>query len=158
MAQHAGLRAGFGSSELFVRKATDSLNTKTLSDIIEMSRANLGRPKMAKQKTYTVPLTLRLTPTMMEFVQQQALEKGVAVVDWIRFAIAFTYWEEQFVRNYERWHTPGWKPGDKPPPTDQHDFDYLPEFETACEEYENSKSQTNLARQARIARLGTRKR
>jgi hypothetical protein len=29
-------------------KATDFLNTKTLSEIIEMSRANLGRPKMAK--------------------------------------------------------------------------------------------------------------
>jgi hypothetical protein len=36
---------------------------------------------------------------MMEYVQQQALEKGIAVVDWIRFAIAFTYWEEEFVRN-----------------------------------------------------------
>ncbi len=96
---------------------------------------------MSKQKTYTIPLTLRLAPMMFEYVEQQALKKGVAVVDWIRFAIAFTYWEEQFARNYERWHTPGWKTGDPPPVGDQHDFDYLPEFERVCDDYEDQNSE-----------------
>jgi hypothetical protein len=71
---------------------------------------------MAKQKTYTVPLTLRMTPMMLEYVRQQAHEKGITVVDWIRFAVAFTYWEEGFVRNYERLRW-GWKPGDHHPET-----------------------------------------
>jgi hypothetical protein len=112
---------------------------------------------MPKQKTYTVPLTLRLTPTMLEYVQQQALEKGVSVVDWIRFAVAFTYWEEGFVRNYERLRW-GWKPGDPPPPGDQHDFDHLTEFGSVCDEWEDPNSQTNLAQQARMARLEAQKR
>jgi len=86
---------------------------------------------------------------MLKYVEQQAREKGITVVDWIRFAIAFAYWEQDFVRNYERWHTPGWQPGDKPPATDQHDFGYLPEFELVCEEWENPNSQTNLERRAR---------
>ena len=39
---------------------------------------------MAKQKTYTIPVTLRMTPTMLEYVQEQAAEKGITIVDWIR--------------------------------------------------------------------------
>jgi hypothetical protein len=53
-----------------------------LSDL-EKSRANFGRT-------------------------EQALEKGIAVIDWIRFAISLAYREENFVRNLSvgiRWHT-----------------------------------------------------
>lgn len=99
---------------------------------------------MSKQKTYTIPLTLRLAPMMFEYVEQQALKKGIAVVDWIRFAIAFTYWEENFARNFERLLSPGWKTGDPPPVGDRHDFDYLPEFERVCDEYENEVPQGKI--------------
>ena len=27
-------------------------------------------------------------------------KKGISVVDWIRFAIAFAFWEEDFVKKY----------------------------------------------------------
>jgi hypothetical protein len=83
---------------------------------------------LAKRKIYTVPLTLRITPAMQEFVEQQALEKGLDPVDWIRFAIAFAYWEENFVKNYERSHAaPGYEISD--------DFDHLKEFELVCDEW-----------------------
>jgi hypothetical protein len=52
---------------------------------------------MSKTKTYTIPLTLRLSPGMMEYVDEQAREKGITSVDWVRFAIAFTYWEQDFL-------------------------------------------------------------
>jgi hypothetical protein len=84
------------------------------------------------------------TDTGAEFVEQQAQAKGIAVVDWIRFAIAFAYWEEDFVRNLEGWLTPAWKPGDKPLDAGQHDFEYLTEFESVCGEYESPNSQTDL--------------
>ena len=108
---------------------------------------------MPKQKNYTIPVTLRLTPNMMEYVGRQASERGLAVTDWIRFSICFAFWEEDFVKNYEGHHTPGWRVGDKPVVPEQHDFDYLGQFEFVCEEQKNPNSQTNLARQARIARL-----
>jgi len=86
---------------------------------------------MAKEKTYTIPVTLRMTPMMLAYVREQAHEKGVSVVDWIRFAIAFAFWEEDFVRNYERWQTFQWEPE-----TVHHDFDHLSQFE---DEYETRK-------------------
>jgi hypothetical protein len=48
---------------------------------------------MSKKKTYTVPVTLRLSPGMMEVVDEQARQRGVTAVDWIRRAIAFTFEE-----------------------------------------------------------------
>jgi hypothetical protein len=99
---------------------------------------------LAKRKIYTVPLTLRITPAMQEFVEQQALEKGLDPVDWIRFAIAFAYWEENFVKNYERSHAaPGYEISD--------DFDHLKEFELVCDEWEDPNSHTRLEHQARMA-------
>jgi hypothetical protein len=95
---------------------------------------------MAKEKLYTKPITLRLTPTMIEYAKWQAEAKGISLLDWIRFAIAFTYWEEDFVRNTER-RLKGWKPGDKPLAFDQHDFDYLREFQFMAREYEDRKLQ-----------------
>jgi hypothetical protein len=105
---------------------------------------------LAKRKIYTVPLTLRITPAMQEFVEQQALEKGLAPVDWIRFAIAFAYWEENFVKNYERFHAaPGYEISD--------DFDHPKELELVCDEWEDPNSHTRLEHQARMAMLRARK-
>jgi hypothetical protein len=74
-----------------------------------------------------------MTPTMLEYVREQAQEKGVSVVDWVRFAIAFAFWEEDFVRNYERWQTLQWEPESV-----HHDFAHLSQFETVYEKHKQA--------------------
>jgi hypothetical protein len=86
---------------------------------------------------------------MMQYVDEQAREKGLTAVDWVRFAIAFTYWEQDFlghVAEEER------KEGIYVP------IDYAPAFEDMCLELEDPNSQTNLQRKHREAVIQERRR
>jgi hypothetical protein len=95
---------------------------------------------MSKKRTYTVPVTLRLSPGMMEVVDEQARQRGVTAVDWIRHAIAFTFEEETYLREHLR--TIGESP-----------TEYLTEFEDRCEQLDDSDSPLNQEHRARMANL-----
>ena len=57
---------------------------------------------MAKKQIYTIPLTLRLSPGMMEYVDAEARKRGLTAIDVIRYAISFMFWESDFVRQQDR--------------------------------------------------------
>jgi hypothetical protein len=95
---------------------------------------------MSKKRTYTVPVTLRLSPGMMEVVDEQARQRGVTAVDWIRHAIAFTIEEETYLRKHLRTIGEG--------PTE-----YLTEFEDRCEQLDDPDSPLNQEHRARMANL-----
>ena len=93
---------------------------------------------MSKKRTYTVPVTLRLSPGMMEVVDEQVRERGVTAVDWIRHAIAFTFEEESYLRSHLR------KIGERP-------SDYLADFEDCCDQLDDPESPFNQEHRARMA-------
>ena len=95
---------------------------------------------MSKKRTYTVPVTLRLSPGMMEVVDEQAGQRGITAVDWIRHAIAFTFGEETYLREHLR--TIGERPSD-----------YLAEFEDRCEQLDDPQLPLNQEHRARMANL-----
>ncbi len=96
-----------------------------------------GRRFMPKKQTYTVPVTLRLSTGMMEYVDGQASERGLTAVDFIRYAISFIYWESEFVRQQAK-------------ATKERPMDYLGDFETMCQELDNPNSHANREREHRI--------
>jgi hypothetical protein len=101
--------------------------------------ASLGKETaMSKKRTYTVPVTLRLSPGMMEVVDEQARKRGVTAVDWIRHAIAFTFEEESYLRSHLS------KIGERP-------CDYLADFEDRCDQLDDPDSPLSQEHRARMA-------
>jgi hypothetical protein len=85
---------------------------------------------------------------MMETIDQQARERGVTAVDWIRHAIAFTFWEEMYLQEHLK------EVGERP-------SDYLADLEDLCEQVDDPNSHWNqerLAREANMARVREAKR
>jgi hypothetical protein len=95
---------------------------------------------MSKQKTYTVPVTLRLSAGMMESVDAKAHDRGITPVDWIRHAIAFTCEEEGYLRQHLG------EIGERP-------MDYLSNFEEMCIQLDDPNSPLNSEHRARTANL-----
>ncbi len=85
---------------------------------------------MPKKQTYSIPLTLRLSPAMMEFVDSRAREQGVTPVDFVRHAIAFNFWESTWLRTYLQKEL-----GERP-------FDHLAEFEEVADNSSNARGRT----------------
>jgi hypothetical protein len=92
---------------------------------------------MPKKRTYTIPVTLRLSPGMAEYVDGQAQEKGITSVDWIRQAISFTYWEKDWVQQQVKKHK-------------ERPINYLKEFEKMCRDLDDPESQLSREQQYRL--------
>jgi hypothetical protein len=75
----------------------------------------------------------------MEVVDEQARQRGVTAVDWIRHAIAFTFEEATYLQHLRT--------------TGESPTEYLTEFEDRCEQLDAPDSPLNQEHRARMANL-----